>query len=364
MGSPIDVSRLAARAFHRRAVLLDAKARDVASALDHHGYVQIDPINICGRMHDLMLRNRVEGYREGDLHRHLYGGAARPGFEHYLPGAGILVAFPMSAWTFLPEATREWRLRRGMYERKLPARHEKVARFILAEIAERGPLMSDEIEHDGRSISGWGMSGRLVKHLLEVLFVQGRVLITTRRNFRRVYDLPERALPKAVLGSAPAPREDARRWLAGIRLRQRRLVSLSRAQLPLVEDLVQPVRIEGGPLLYCLRSDLGLFEASAASPPDHEPMLLAPLDPLVYDRKVTRSLWDFNYTWEVYLPAHKRVRGYYALPVLAGTAIVGHIDPKADRSAGRLRVVKRSLRRGYRAAAAVKHLAAFLGLAP
>ena len=72
MGSPIVISRLAARAFHRRAVLLDATAPDGETALAYHGYIQIDPINICGRMHDLMLRNRVAGYREGDLHRHLY----------------------------------------------------------------------------------------------------------------------------------------------------------------------------------------------------------------------------------------------------------------------------------------------------
>ncbi len=362
MGSLISTPLLAARAFHRRAVLLDAKSADVATVLAYHGYVQIDPINICGRMHDLVLRNRVVGYREGGLHRHLYGGTDRPGFEHYLPGAGILAAFPTDAWPYLEEAIREQRLRRGIYEKKLSAKHEKVAQFILAEIAGRGPLMSDEIEHEGRSMSGWGMSGRLVKHLLEILFVQRRVLITTRRNFRRVYDLPERVLPKGILARPPASRREAARWLAGIRLQQRRLVTLNRAQVSLVEDLVQPVRVEGGPQLYCLKSDLELFEASAAAAASDEPMLLAPLDPLVYDRKVTRSLWGFNYTWEVYLPAHKRVRGYYALPVLAGTEIVGHVDPKADRKAGRLRVVRRSLRRGYRAATAVKHLAAFLGL--
>jgi hypothetical protein len=89
---------------------------------------------------------------------------------------------------------------------------------------------------------------------------------------------------------------------------------------------------------------------------------LAPLDPLIYDRRVTARLWGFDYTWEVYTPPAKRVRGYYALPVLAGTEIVGHVDPKADRAAGRLRVVSRRLRRGHRVATAVTELAGFLGL--
>jgi uncharacterized protein YcaQ len=86
------------------------------------------------------------------------------------------------------------------------------------------------------------------------------------------------------------------------------------------------------------------------------------LDPLIYDRRLTQRLWDFDYTWEVYTPAHKRTRGYYALPVLAGDQLVGHVDPKADRPRRRLIVVSRRLRRGHQAAAAVRELAQFLGL--
>ena len=67
--APIDVSALAARRFMRRALLLDAPVPSLTDALAHHGYIQIDPINVCGRMHDLIARNRVVGYREGDLMR-------------------------------------------------------------------------------------------------------------------------------------------------------------------------------------------------------------------------------------------------------------------------------------------------------
>ena len=83
---------------------------------------------------------------------------------------------------------------------------------------------------------------------------------------------------------------------------------------------------------------------------------------MIYDRRVAAALWDFDYTWEVYTPPHKRVRGYYALPVLAGTEIVGHVDPKADRAARKLIVQARSLRRGYSAAAPLRELALWLGL--
>src|SRR5881397_1616968 len=111
-----DVLRLSAsdaRRFHRRAVLLEWPAVTLAAALAHHGYIQIDPINICGRMHDLILRNRVAGYREGDLVRHLHGGPTSPlpavertAFEHHLPGTNVLAALTIDAWPYLLAAMR------------------------------------------------------------------------------------------------------------------------------------------------------------------------------------------------------------------------------------------------------------------
>lgn len=73
-------------------------------------------------------------------------------------------------------------------------------------------------------------------------------------------------------------------------------------------------------------------------------------------------MWKFEYTWEVYTPAAKRRRGYYALPILAGDRFVGHVDLKADRRTGKLCVVGRQVKRGHRSAPAIAELAAFLGL--
>jgi uncharacterized protein YcaQ len=372
--APIRVTPEAARRFIRRALLLDAPAPDVASALAHHGYVQIDPINICGRMHDLILRNRVAGYREGGLHEYIHGGS-RPGFEHYLPGAGVLAALPVSAWPHVFDRAHRRRSNSRGYYGKLSVSEERLAERILGDLAERGPLTSDDIDHDARSMTAWGTDGRMAKTVLEKLFAHARVLITRRRGFRRVYDLPERVLPASVLSTAPVAAELTARWVVESRLRQRRLAALRKADLLLVEDLVQPVEVEGCPLLHCLREDVPLFERGQAlnsemhrfgsfqnSGPDpfKAPLLLAPLDPLIYDRRLARSLWGFDYIWEAYTPAAKRKRGYYALPVLSGTAIVGHVDPRADREKGKLVIVSRRVRRGHKVAGAVKDLAAFL----
>ncbi len=361
------VNALEARRFLRRAHLVDAKAPDIGAVLAHHGYVQIDPLNVCGRMHDHILRNRVAGYREDGLMRHLHGeGAAgglspeaRTAFEHHLPSTNILVAFPLDAWPHLHAAMRVRTKERSAWMGRLTPREKEFAGRIMERFAQGGGLGPEAFADDRKGRRVWG-SATLAKSTLQKLFFHGRLLISGRQSNRRLYDLPERVLPAAVLAAREhAPAETAR-WLALTRLRQHRLVALKRAELPLVEDLVHAVAVEGGPVLHCLASDLHLFDAQEAG--GGEPLLLAPLDPMIYDRQVTRDLWGFDYTWEAYVPAPKRKRGYYALPILSGTELVGHVDMKADRKVGRLGVVSKSVRRGHETRPAIKLLARFLGL--
>jgi len=366
----LKVSPADARRFMRRALLLDTPAPDVASALAHHGYVQIDPLNVCGRMHDLILRNRVRGYREGDLMRHVHGegdplpAARRPAFEHHLPSTGILVVFTPDAWPHLLAAMRTRTRLSSAWSGRLTPRERELAPRILDALAAGGPIGPEAIDDKRRAQGGWG-SASLAKSTMQKLFFHGRLLIAQRANGRRLYDLPERALPASVLAAPePTPAESAR-WETRLKLRQRRLVLLKKHELPHVADLVQPVQITDGPLLHCLHEDVPSFDPIKnrdSKIENSSPLLLAPLDPLIYDRRVTSQLWGFDYTWEVYTPPAKRVRGYYALPVLSGHALVGHVDPKADRQARKLAVVSRALRRGHRAADAVRELARFLGL--
>ena len=370
---PIQVSAELARRFHRHALLLDGPVADIGTAIDHHGYVQIDPINICGRMQEHILRNRVIGYKEGDLMRHLYGVESRleaeqcVAFEHHLPDTHVLVAFPLDAWPHLLAAMHNRTRRHGAWSGKLTSREKVLAERILAEIAERGPLSSDQIDDDQRSRQMvWG-SSTLAKSTLQKLFFHGRVLIAGREHNRRVYDLPSRVLPARVLAMREPDSSDTARWVTLLKLRQRRLVTLKRSELSHVEDLIQPVTVKDCPQLYCLRADTSSFERVAkldfpSSKDFHAPLLLAPLDPLIYDRQVTRRLWEFDYTWEVYTPPAKRKRGYYALPILAGTNLVGHIDLKADRKFRKLGVVSRRVRRGYALSDSLRGLSAFLGL--
>jgi uncharacterized protein YcaQ len=370
----LKVSSLTARAFVRRALALDHPFPSIAAALSHLGYVQIDPINVCGRMHDLILRNRVRGYREGDLTRHLHGEAEASGtrlprvaLEHHLPDTNVLVAFPLEAWPHLHAAFRSRAKHASAWSGRLTPRERELAPRILAEIAARGPLSSDHIEDSRRGRRVWG-AATLAKSTMQKLFFHGRLLIAGRVGIRRLYDLPERVIPSAVLALPEPPATDTARWLVQLKLRQRRLVILKRDELPRVADLVEPVEIADAdcPLLHCLREDLPVFSESLASDLHASTsdlvQLLAPLDPLIYDRRLTAALWNFDYTWEAYTPGHKRVRGYYALPILAGTELIGHVDLKADRVAKKLTVVSRRVRRGFSDTSAVQELARWLGL--
>jgi len=356
-----------ARVFLRRANLVDRRAPRVVDALGHHGYIQIDPINVCGRMHDHILRNRVEGYQEGGLMRHLHGeepGRIAPGlraaFEHHLPSTGILVAFPVEAWPHLLAAMRARTGGSGAWSGRLTPRERAFAAEILERISSEGPLASDAFADGRKGRRVWG-TATLAKATLQKLFFHGRLLIAGREKNRRLYDLPERVLPPSVLSVPEAAPDETARWLALTRLRQHRIVALKKAEIPWVEDLVMPVQVGEGPVLFCLKEDLPLLDGPAEAPSE-EQLLLAPLDPMIYDRRVTRRVWGFDYTWEAYVPAGKRKRGHYALPVLSGLEIVGHVDLKADRAARKLLVVSRGVRRGHRTSGAVAGLARFLGL--
>jgi uncharacterized protein YcaQ len=320
-------------------------------------------------MHDHILRNRVAGYREGGLMAHLHGGRAgsglsaenRTAFEHHLPGKAILVALPVEAWPHLQGAMRARTSHASGWSGRLTPREREFEGRIFDALAAGGPVGPEDFADDRKARRVWG-SATLAKSTLQKLFFHGRLLISGRQANRRLYDLPGRVLPAAVLARRESAPVEAARWSAITRLRQHRLVCLKRSELALVEDLVAAVAIDGCPTLHCLSGDLPLFDERGGEERDAGPMLLAPLDPMIYDRRVTRQLWGFDYTWEAYVPAPRRKRGYYALPVLAGGELVGHVDLKADRDRGRLGVVSRKISGRHGTAPAVRALARFLGL--
>ena len=318
----------------------------LARNLDRLGLHQIDSVNVLARAHYLPAFSRLGPYDRGLLDRAAWG--PRPKrrlFEYWAHEASLLPLdlHPLLRWR-MAEADRGeagWgRVRDFATERR------GEAEAILARIRDEGPMAASDFDH-GRSRSGWWEWGA-TKHALEWLFWAGHLTTATRRgSFERVYDLTERVVPSAILSLPTPDPADA----------QRRLVALSARALGLatagdlrdyfrlkpepardaIEALVEdgtllPVTVEGW------RNPAYLHAAARRPRRIEAQALLAPFDPLIWERARTERLFGFRYRIEIYTPADKRVHGYYVLPFLMDEALVARVDLKADRHSGRLLV--------------------------
>lgn len=309
---------------------------------DRTGLFQIDSVNVLARAHYLPAFSRL-----GIYDRSLLEGAAwgpkrqRRFFEYWAHEASLLPLdlHPLLRWRMARAARGEigYRaLRRFATERR------GEADAVLARIAAEGPLTAADFEN-GSSRSGW-WEWSDIKHALEWLFWSGRITTATRRgSFARVYDLPERVLPPAVVAMPTPTAVEAQRAL--IERSARALGIATAADLrdyyrlkpdeadnaiaDLAEDgVLVPVRVAGWSQKAWRHRD--------ASPPRRirGAALLAPFDPLIWERARTERLFGFRYRIEIYVPQDRRTHGYYVLPFLLDEALVARVDLKADRQAG------------------------------
>ncbi|MGX9177410.1 winged helix-turn-helix domain-containing protein [Mesorhizobium sp. BHbdii] len=317
--------------------------RHLARVLARTGLLQIDSVSAVVRAHYMPLYSRLGPYPLA-----LLDNAAvtrkRKVFEYWAHEASFLPVetYPLMRW-------RMERAERGeeMYNGLAKWGRERAAYIedIYREVVQRGPIAASALEGQKGSGGWWGWSD--AKHAFEWLFWAGRITTASRRGFERRYDLPERVLPPAILAlPVPSP-EDAHRELLRISARAHGVATagdlrdyfrLSPADIKgRIEELVEagdllPVRVEGWDKPAYLYKDARFprkIEARA---------LLAPFDPVVFERSRTERLFDFRYRIEIYTPVEKRQYGYYVLPFLLGERIVARIDLKADRPAGVLRV--------------------------
>ncbi len=329
----------------------------VKRAIDRLGLLQIDSVNVLARAHYLPLFSRLGNYDSAHLDGLAWGRQTRRGlFEFWAHEASLL---PLASQPLL-----RWRMARaaaGTSKGKLQEFGRDNAGYIeeiRREVEDRGPIAASELA-DGGPKRGpwWGWNdGKLA---LEWLFFAGIVTTATRRGtFERVYDLTERVLPADILRLPTPSPEEAQREL--LRLSARALgiatefdlrdyfrlpVGDTKARLAeLLEagDLL-PVEVEGW-------NRPAFLDPAARQPRRIEARaLLAPFDPLVWERDRTERIFDFFYRIEIYTPVAKRKHGYYVLPFLLGDRLVGRIDLKSDRPNSKLLVPAAHLEPGIEA---------------
>jgi uncharacterized protein len=308
---------------------------------------QIDSVNVLVRSHYLPLFSRIGPYDVDLLERAAWGSrGSRLLFEYWAHEASLvpLELRPLFAW-------RMERARRGLGMWPNMADIWKKRAFVksIFERIERNGAAAASAFPDARGKGAWwGWSD--AKVALEYLFFAGELTVSTRSGgFERVYDLPERVFSERVR-SAPVPEPDEA---------FRRLVLLAARALGIATeaDLRDYFRLDLQDARAALRElvDAGMLVQSTVEGwrnpaylvpetrvPRGEPKrsaLLSPFDSLVWNRERTLRLFDFHYRLEIYTPQHKRVHGYYVLPFLHQGRLVGRVDLKADRQAGRLRVL-------------------------
>ena len=311
----------------------------LAGLVDRIGFVQVDSINTVARAHDMILWSRRQAFRPPALARLLE--RERALWEHWTHDAAIL---PVALWPYWRHrfARDEARLR-GNWQRWFREGYEAQFDTILDRIACHGPVTSAEVgEGEARGRGGW-WDWHPSKTALEWLWRTGRLAITRREGFRKVYDLTERVIPAAVravevdeaalvdwactsalerLGFATAGEvvaywnairpEEAKDWLAAaLRVGRVEEVEVEGASGARRRVLVRP----------------GLAGAAVPEPPARL-RVMSPFDPALRDRARAEFLFGFRYRIEVFVPEPKRVFGYYVFPLLEGARLVGRIDVK------------------------------------
>ena len=335
---------LAAQGFGDPRPAGEINRRHLNRVLSRLGLLQIDSVSAVVRAHYMPLFSRLGPYPMSVLDDAAVGRKRRL-FEYWAHEASFL---PVETWPLM-----QWRMQRaagneGIYGGLARFGRERAGLIeeIYRHVADRGPMAASEIDGAKGSGGWWGWSDE--KHAFEWLFWAGRITTHSRRGFERLYDLPERVIPKDIFDApAPAP-ADAHRELLRISARAlgiatsgdlRDYFRLSPADMKgRLEELVEegellPVAVRGWKQPAYLHKDARLPRRI------HARALLAPFDPLVFERSRAERLFGFRYRIEIYTPAEKRQFGYYVLPFLLGDTIVARADVKADRPAGVLRVL-------------------------
>lgn len=344
---PLLPNALARRLFLHRHALAEApagpaKGAALSALIDRIGFVQIDSINTVARAHHMILFARRPSYRPEALAPLLE--QRRDMWEHFTHDASILPVATFPHW-------------RHRFRRYAERRADQWANWLgsdahmgnLDEILDRigrdGPVSVSEIgEGEARSNGGW-WEWHPSKAALEWLWHTGRLAVTRRDSFRKVYDLTERVIPPDHLAHetteaetnawacnaaldrlgfatpgelaaywALCPPEAARDWCKQ---------ALSRGEIE--EVLVEGA--DGATRRSFARPGI-LTDAMAAPEPPARIRILSPFDPALRDRARAERLFGFHYRIEVFVPEPKRTYGYYVFPVLEGARLIGRIDMK------------------------------------
>ena len=334
---------LAAQGFTDRAHTTPTLAT-LQRTLGRTGVLQVDSVNVLQRAHFMPLYSRMGAY-DVDLLRRASAKRPRRMVEYW---AHVQAFMPVDLWPVMRHRMDGYRDQRGKWGFTADPQLEP---RILAAVRDRGPVTARGLDQEfsgPRLKEHWGWNWSDARRVLDYLFLTGDVAIAGRTSqFEVLYDVPERVLPAEVLARPTPTKAEADVELVRRAARSHGVGTLrcfaDYYRMPVadakvaVATLVEAgelcgVQVQGWRKPAFLHADARLPRRIGAR------ALLSPFDPLVWERDRAEALFDFFYRIEIYVPAEKRIHGYYVLPFLLRDAIVARVDLKADRATGRLLV--------------------------
>ena len=337
---------------------LASRADGLPALVEKLGFVQIDSIRTVERAHHHILVSRQNSYRPAWLDDHV--DVRRTLFENWTHDASFIPTRFFPYWKSRFRRTRDRMMKQSWWRSRIGDDPETVCRTVLNHIRAHGPVMARDLKsgnpepppgHDsGTAWWGWHPS----KAALVFLWRTGKLAVTTRKGFQKVYDLTERVIPQSCREAEPTlsetvdwhcrsaihrlgfatPGEIAAFWDALTPAEVRQWLETPGPDQP------RPIRVQmadGG-----LRDTLGRPDLPDLLPrvpdPPRRIRFLSPFDPVVRDRKRIERLFDFRFRIEIFVPRAQRIYGYYVYPMLERDRFIGRIEMKADRDADMLGV--------------------------
>jgi len=302
----------------------------VRTMLGELGAVQLDTISVLARSHELVAYARYGAIRRAAIEDAYWHG--HESFEYWSHAACIL---PMESWPSFAFRRRDF-LRKGERWHGAPRKDLDV---LLGTIRDAGPITTSEVGGAKRGGEWWDWSDSKIG--LEWLLDIGRVVVSRRVGWRRTYDLAERVVPDHLLHDDL----DDEQCVAALVAAGARVMGIGTAgdiadvhRLPKAavarhadEAGLVPVTVKGWPRAWATPDALDWL--SAGTRDRHRTTLLSPFDPLVWFRERAERIFGMRHRIEAYTPAHKRIHGYFAMPVLHQGRLVARVDPKREADA-------------------------------
>lgn len=307
------------------------------------GCIQFDPLDVVGRNPELVLQTRIDDFRPAMLDELLYTD------RRLVDGIDkVMSIYRIEDWPF-------FRRFRESIQNSLGSQTGSIAHVlpqVRQEIMERGPLSSKDLDYDHRVNWPWGPT-RLARAVLESMYLWGELVVHHKEHTRKIYDFAHHHISEELLNASdpnvteeqfhdwyilrrigsvgllwdlpgaawlgmPGHRSSIRKEVLSRLAKQGRIAKIA------IDEIASP--------FYTRSEDMPLLDAvSACNTSVTRASILAPLDNLLWDRRLVKMLFDFDYTWEVYKPVIERRYGYYVLPVLHGDRFVARFEPVYDK---------------------------------